>query len=125
MRLSTSLSMLRATPGYWIFMAALRPSCRVAPCTCAQASHSPVAFLGSRPAPKGMSSKVEWAAQRMLQGGPVHLLMRLTLYRSLRVWVSNQGNQQQTRVRSLWSAARQPAALQACVMIRHCTKPSL
>ena len=33
MRLSTSLSMLRATPGYWIFMAALRPSCRVARCT--------------------------------------------------------------------------------------------
>ena len=77
MRLSTSLSMLRATPGYWIFMAALRPSCRVAPCTCAQASHSPTASLGSRPAPKGMNSKAEWAAQRVLQGGPVHLLMSL------------------------------------------------
>ena len=69
MRLSTSLSMLRATPGYWIFMAALRPSCRVAPCTCAQASNSPTASPGSRPAPRGMTSKAEWAAQRVLQGG--------------------------------------------------------
>ena len=38
MRLSTSLSMLRATPGYWIFIATRRPLCSVAVCTCARAA---------------------------------------------------------------------------------------
>ena len=60
----------------------------------------------------------------MLQGGPVHLLMCLTFSALLRVWVSNKGNQQQTRVRSLWSAARRLATLQACRVIKHCPDPS-
>ena len=65
MRLSTSLSMLRATPGYWIFMAALRPSCRVAPCTCAPSLMLTDSPYVHRSATRRVISRPEGSAQLM------------------------------------------------------------